>query len=240
MAQGHPERFTLLYEIFGKTLDFATMDRKLKKWLEWLKVIHDEIQDIVMAKRDFSEVQNLIKSNPKLHQPSSFYQYLARTYVSHVTIGLRRQLKSDSQSISFARLLTEMIDNPAALSRGYYVGLYRGPVVEGFANQDFNKFADPTANHIKASFVCDDLACLREATKRCEEFADRRVAHRDKREPKELPTFSELDSCVELLDKLYVKYHLLFHAQNMVSLLPVRQYDWKAIFRQPWIPAEEA
>lgn len=212
------------------------MDPKLKKWLKWLKVIHDELQDLVMAKREFAEVQNLIKCNPKLHQPSSFYNYLARTYVSHVSIGLRRQIKCDSQSISLALLLTEMIDSPATLSRKYYVGLYEGSVVEEFADRDFDKFAYPKADHINASLVCEDLARLRYATARCEEFADRRVAHRDKRELKELPTFNELDSCIEILDKLYVKYHLLFHASNMASLLPVRQYDWKKIFREPWIP----
>lgn len=214
------------------------MDTKLQKWLKWLKVIHDDIQDIVMAKREFAEVQNLIKNNPKLHQPSSFYQYLARTYVSHVTIGIRRQIKIDPQSISFARLLTEMIDSPASLSRKYYVGLYKGSVVEAFADKDFDGFSGANAPHIKASLVCDDLAELRKASERCEDYADKRIAHWDKREPKELPTFNELDACVELLDRLYVKYHLLFHAQNMQSLLPVRQYDWKAIFREPWIPTE--
>jgi hypothetical protein len=28
---------------------------------------------------------------------------------------------------------------------------------------------------------------------------------------------------------------MLFHASHMDSLLPTRQYDWKAIFRVPWI-----
>ncbi|MEO8418994.1 MAG: hypothetical protein ABI475_09740 [Methylophilaceae bacterium] len=213
------------------------MDPKLTKWLKWLKVIHDDIQDLVVAKREFSEVQGLIKNNPKLHQPSSFYHYLARTYVSHVTIGLRRQIKCDSQSISFARLMTEMIDSPATLSRKYYVGLYKGSTAEMFANRDFEKFSDISAPHIKASLVCDDLATLRTTSERCEEYADRRIAHWDKREPKELPTYNDLDKCVELLDELYVKYHLLFHASSMESLLPDREFDWKGVFREPWIPA---
>ena len=213
------------------------MDSKLKKWLKWLKFIHDYIQDLVIAKREFSEVQGLIKNNPKLHQPSSFYRYLARTYVSHVTIGLRRHIKCDSLCISFARLMTEMIDSPVTLSRKYYVGLYKDSVVEMFADKDFEKFADVSAPHIKASLVYDDLANLRKASERCKEYADKRIAHWDEREPEELPTFNELDTCIELLDKLYVKYHLLFHASSMRSLLPVPQFDWKAVFREPWIPA---
>lgn len=213
------------------------MDKKLTKWLKWLKIIHDDIQDLVVAKREFHEVQALIKANPKLHKPSSFYDYLARTYVSHILIGLRRQIKCDSQSISFARLMNEMIESPATLPRKYYVELYKGSAVECFADKDFNNFADTHAPHIDANRIREDLNRLFKASESCEEYCDKRIAHRDKREPKKLPTFGELDACVKLLDELYVKYHLLFHASNMDSLLPVRQFDHKAIFREPWIPA---
>jgi hypothetical protein len=212
------------------------MDPKLKKWLRWLDVIKAEVQELVMAKHTFHEVQKIIGDNPKLHQPSSFYDYLSRTYVSHVVIGLRRQIKCDIQSISMARLFEEMIESPEVMSRSYYVDLYKGSVVEAFANKDFNKFAVPEATHINASLVEADLVHLREASKRCEDFADKRVAHHDKREPKELPTFNEVDRCIDLLDELYVKYFLLFHASSMSSLLPTCQYDWKSIFRVPWIP----
>lgn len=68
-----------------------------------------------------------------------------------------------------------------------------------------------------------------------QEFADRRVAHRDQREPKQPPTYNEIKECIDLLDELYVRYHLLFHAESMTSLLPAWQYDWKEIFRTPWI-----
>lgn len=211
------------------------MDTKLKKWLQWLEVIKAEVQDLVMAQRTFHEVQQLIIDNPSLHQPNSFYDYLSRTYVSHVVIGLRRQIKYDNQSISMARLFKELIESPQVLTRSYYVGLYKGSVTEDFADKDFNKFAVPGAPYIDPIFVDTDLTRLRDATKRCEDFADKRVAHRDKREPKELPTFNEVDACITLLDELYVRYFMLFHASHMDSLLPTRQYDWKAIFRVPWI-----
>jgi len=88
------------------------MDPRLAKWIRWLKVVHDEIQQLVMAKDTFWEVQEMIKANKKIQKPSSFYQYLGNTYVSHSVIGMRRQLKVDSQSISLARLLTEMAETP--------------------------------------------------------------------------------------------------------------------------------
>ena len=78
----------------------------------------------------------------------------------------------------------------------------------------------------------------KKAAKTCEEFADKRIAHRDKREPKVIPTYDQLDDCIDLLDSLYVKYHLLFFAEGMITLYPEPQYDWKSIFYQPWLVRE--
>ena len=214
------------------------MDPKLAKWIRWLKIIHDEIQHLVLAKDAFWEVQEIIKSNKRIQKPSYFYQYLGNTYVSHSVIGMRRQLKVDRQSISLARLLTEMAETPEVISRKYYRGLYSGSVVERFAYRDFDKFSEPGAPHISKKMVLEDLRRLRAAGRKLEEYADRRVAHRDKREVKSPPLFRDGDAFIDLLDKLYVKYHLLFHASSMESLMPTYQYDWKEIFREPWIPSE--
>lgn len=222
----------------GRLVGGHTVNREVM-----LEYIYDPsippITDLVIAKHIFQEVQKLIENNPLLHKPSSFYDHLSRTYASHVVIGLRRQIKCDKQSISMARLFEEMIESPHALTRSYYVGLYKGSIVESFADRDFNKFAAPTAAHIDPKLVEADLARLRDVSRRCEEFADKRVAHRDKRDPTELPTYNEVDACIELLDQLYSRYFLLFHASNMESLLPTWQYDWKAVFRVPWIPPSE-
>jgi len=211
------------------------MDRKLEKWLRWLDVVKTEIQDLVVAKYIFHEVQGMIGTNPKLHKPSSFYDYFARTYVSHIVIGMRRQIKCDDQSISVARLLEDMIATPQALPRKWHTDKYRGSVVQQFADSDFNKFATPGSPHIDPKFVEADLLELRAALRKCEDFADKRIAHRDKRSPGNIPTFNEVDDCVDFLDKLYVKYFLLFHQSSMDTLLPTWQYDWKDIFRTPWI-----
>lgn len=219
--------------------NMARLDPKLTKWIHWLKVIKGEVQELVVAKDIFHKVQKLIEDNPLLHQPSPFYRHFSSTYVSHAVIGLRRQIKCDNQSISMARLFEEMIETPQALTRAYYVNLYKDSVVEDFADKDFNEFAAPGARHIDPTLVMADLAGLREASRRCEDFADKRVAHRDKREPKELPTYNDVHACIDLLNGLYARYYLLFHACSMDTLLPVYQGDWKAVFRVPWIPSSK-
>jgi len=215
------------------------MDPRLKKWIGWLKVLHDEIQQLVIAKDIFWEVQEIIKANKKIQKPSSFYEYLGNTYVSHSLIGMRRQLKVDSKSISLARLLTEMSETPEVFSRKYYKAMYAGSVVEDFADRDFDRFSAPGAPYISKDMVLGDLKKLQDVGRKLEEYADRRVAHRDKRDVKSPPRFKDGDAVIELLDKLYVKYHLLFYAASMDSLMPTYQYDWKEIFREPWIPHHE-
>lgn len=214
----------------------ARLHPKLAKWIHWLEVIKGEVQDLVVAKDIFQKVQKLIEENPLLHQPSPFYRHLSSTFVSHAVIGLRRQVKCDNQSISMSRLFEEMIEAPEVLTRAYYVKLYEDSVVQDLADEHFNQFAVPGAPHIDPSLVEADLKRLRDASRRCEDFADKRVAHRDKRQPKELPTYNDVHACIDLLNDLYVRYFLLFSASSMDTLLPVYQGDWKAVFRVSWVP----
>jgi hypothetical protein len=215
------------------------MDSRLKKWLRWLKVVHDDIQQLLIKRNIFWEVQDIIKANEQLRKPSSFYRYLGDTYVAYISIGVRRQVKVDRQSISFARLLTELANTPAALSRKYYVSLYEGSTVEQFADRDFDRFCGSDKTCISSCMVLSDLDELNRTASIVEDFADKRIAHHDKRQPKVLPRFEQVDACLDVLDKLYCKYHKVFHASAMSSLMPVYQYDWKQIFTVPWLKYKE-
>ncbi len=214
------------------------MDTPLKKWIRWLAVIHDDVQQLLVNKDIFWEVQKMIRNNTRIHKPSSFYQYLGDTYISHITVGIRRQLKIDQTSISFARLLTEISKHPSFISRTYYKNLFKGSAVEDLADKQFDKYSEKGA-HISASMVLSDLAKLKSVSVKIEDFVDKRVAHRDKRNPKILPKFHEVDTCIDALDQLYVKYHLIIHAASMDTLMPTYQYDWKEIFYEPWLVVEK-
>lgn len=212
------------------------MNQRLKKWMGWMKVIEGEVGNLVASKFIFQTVQGMIRVNPRTHLQSSFYEYFSQSYAAHSIIGLRRQLKCEDNSISMVRLFNEMIESPEALSREQFACAYQRT---DWAAEDFNKFAAADAAHIDPCRVVEDRDRLKEASRRCEDFADKRIAHRDKRVPKQPPTFNEIDCCISLLDALYVKYHLLFFAAGMETLLPKWQYDWTAIFRVPWLPGDE-
>ena len=213
---------------------------KLKKWLKWMKAIEKEIYSLVVDANMFWEVQDMIRENPRIQKPSAFYRYLGRTYLSHALAGLRRQIKPQKDSISLVGLLEDIAKNPEELSRSYYRSLCvnpDGPDVSQIEMDDFAPYADASGEHVCPQMVKDDLDTLKSAVEKHEEFADKRIAHWDKGEPDVIPTFGELDDCIKLLDKMYVKYHLLFYAEGTSTLMPTYQYEWKKIFLEPWLKA---
>lgn len=215
------------------------MDKKLEKWIRWLKIIHDDVRLLLDNRNIFWGVQEIIKNNQKIQRPSSFYRYLGDTYASYITIGIRRQIKDNKDSISLARLLTDLSKNPGTLTRDYYRSLYKGSGLEDSADQDFDAFFSQGLDYVCPFVISKDLETLRSAALIIEDFADKRIAHHDKRQPKELPRFHEVDECLTVLDKLCAKYHLLFHASHMDTLAPIYQYDWTEIFNDPWLPKSQ-
>lgn len=216
------------------------MDPQLAKWLRWMPIIRSELRNLMVSKDVFWDTQRIIRRNKQLQKPSAFYRFLGEAYGSHIISGIRRQMKSDEQSISFGRLLEEMAANPKAVPRLWYKKLYEGSVVVDLADADFDRFAGKGKGHVSSTMVLRDLARLKKVGANCEEFADRRVAHRDKRDVSSPPTFREADRCVDLLDRLYCKYRLLLFAEHIDTLLPTYQYDWKVIFEVPWLRKRNA
>lgn len=215
------------------------MDKTFIKWNKWLDIIYKEVTSLSVNRHIFWEVQEIIKKNKKIQKPSSFYEFLGSAHASLAVMGIRRQIKINKQSISFARLLAQIINNPGVLSRQRFVFLYGSdPMMKEIGERDFEKFADKTGKHINPAVVSADLAHLRTKAAKCERYADMRVAHFDKRALKHPLTFNDLDVCIDYLEELLKKYTLIFRATSLTSVLPTWQYDWKEIFLHPWIEAD--
>jgi hypothetical protein len=212
------------------------MDDRFDKWDKWFGGIYSEVTSLSVNRNIFWEVQDIIKNNPRIHKPSSFYEFLGSIYAVSSLMGIRRQVKIDKKSISFARLLEEICETPKVLSRSRFVSLYRGSTAEEFADRDFDRFAGGSREHVDPGLVKSDLEDLRARARKCEKYADQRVAHFDKRAHQNVLTFAEIDGCIDFLEELTKKYYLLFRGNCLLSILPTYQYDWKEIFQEPWIP----
>lgn len=211
-----------------------TADAIFAKWDGWLSTIDGEIQGLLVNRHIFREVQAIIQANPKIQLASSFYQWMGNTYATAAVIGVRRQLDKDPDSISFARLLGEVAAHPQVLSRERYLALYK-TMPRDLGDKDFDRLAEPGAAHIDPAVPTDELAKLEGLAARIRKYANKRIAHFDKSDFKALPTYAKLDDCLDYLEELLKRYLLLFRAQAYATIVPVWQYDWKQVFRMPWI-----
>jgi len=88
--------------------------------------------------------------------------------------------------------------------------------------------------HFPKERAVRDLANLKARALECEEFADRRIAHRDTREPKSVLKFSHASRAIVLMDRLWCKYDLLLNANWTDTLMPTFQDDWAEVFDVAW------
>ncbi len=212
-------------------------DALFNKWNGWLETIKKDIMSLSINRHIFWEVQKIIKANPKIHLPSTFYQWMGNVYAVYVSIGLRRQIDKDPRTISFQRLLEEIEGQAEVISRKRYVALYEDEVLRNrVADKAFDKFAGIGRPHIDPAMVIEDRSQLIKKIEGVKDYVDKRVAHHDRRGPTSPPTYPDLDECLDFVEALLVKYLAVLRAESYKTILPVWQYDWKEIFRHAWIP----
>lgn len=215
---------------------FAAMDANalFAKWDGWLTTVHSDVLGLLINRYIFREVQAIIQANPKVQLESSFYEWMGNTYATSQAIGIRRQVDKDRDSVSFARLLSEVAAEAEVISRERHVALYKTALID-LANPGFDRLAGPGAPHLDPVVPTKELAKLEALAAPLRRYANKRIAHFDKSDFKALPTYAELDECLDYLENLLKRYLLLFRAQHYSNIVPVWQYDWKQVFRRPWI-----
>lgn len=237
------------------------MDQRFAKWDGWLCTIYHEVQELVVNQQTYSKVWSMVNQNPKIQKPNSFYKFLDDTYAAYSISGIRRQIKPEKNrkarkggkarkyNISFVELLEEIIETPDVLSRKRFASLYQsieqnfGPeIMQQVVNHAYQQFAAAGMEHIDPNIVQQDLKELKALGDKIEQYADRRIAHRDKRASR-IPTFGEVDACINCLKKLTIKYWLLFRAEDLSNCFVPQQLAadyWEEIFSQSWILPDDS
>jgi hypothetical protein len=158
-------------------------------------------------------------------------------------IAVRRLADSGGQdnTISIGRLLADIAKNAHLLTRQRFVKGYedeteqrewaREMSVEQ-ADRDWRRFGGD-GDAFDATKVAPDLEQLKVTVNSVAAFADRQVAHIDRRGVKQSPTFAELDKAIEVLGEVLGMYSVLIKGSRMAFYEPTIQDDWKSPFRRP-------
>ena len=205
-----------------------------QRWKRWFDQIGRDITELVVHRHVYREVYEIINANPGLQVASSFYDWMRLAYVNQMAVGVRRLTDPDRRSISLVRLMDEIEQDPEVISRRRFVGLY-SPHLRRKGHRDFDRIAGPGAPHVNPAIIRRQRRGLLRAEWRLRLFVNRHVAHRSRHPLRRLPSYAELNACVDLLEQLMKDYTLMLKADGLARVLPTWQYDWKQIFRISWI-----
>lgn len=156
----------------------------------------------------FLDIQGMIAKNPSMQQADYFHVYLKDTYLAHVLMMLRKHVKTDSKSISLVSLAQEIIDNPHEI-------VPHQSTAEIQAKLDLFK-------------LCADTF---------EQFADRVIAHNDKRPAIHTPTYNQVHEAIDAMDRLSIRCSLAAGGDYTETCKPAVQDGWLLIFRDSGIEA---
>lgn len=179
------------------------MTGKVAKWMKWLEVIGHDCGNVLLSRDMFRDLHGMIEKNPKMQQPDYFHEYMEDTYVAHVLIMVRKHLKVSRESISLVALAKDICGNGLML---------QNPKRTNDIQLGLDKFVD----------------CAR----KLEGFADRVIAHRDKRAPAYTPTFNDVDGAIRAMDELCVECASALGIDTGGTCKPTVQYGWLMIFRE--------
>lgn len=211
-------------------------DPTFQKWCIWLNIIREDVDTLYFYRFIFQGVVGIVNSNEHLDTLSPFFGFFERVYGDSILMGIRRQLKIQNDSISLARLFSEVAANPALVTRLDFYEVFSdlGSLkIASIRREAFDRFATPDAPHIDAARVEADLLLLKESCAQAEEYSDRRIAHWDRRQPGFSLTFDSIHKALDLVGELVHRYYLLFYAVHL-DLLPRSDYPIFDVFQEPW------
>ncbi|MBI4547890.1 MAG: hypothetical protein HY707_07920 [Ignavibacteriae bacterium] len=222
-------------------------DSRKDKWERWLNIIQNDLYELLMLRYVFLEVQKIIKANRKIQTDGYFYDWVAITYSKTASVCVRRQLDTDSRTITLGRLLSEIQRTPAILSLSRFESMYTQGLStrteeqrifynleKRRAKKEFQQFSGKVKMHVDPSLVSNDLILLNRACRPIVKYVNKRVAHRDKKQFTTLPTFNDLDTAIDALYDMFKKYMLLLPCVQFDFVIQP-QWDWKEIFKVAWI-----
>lgn len=206
----------------------------LDKWIEWIEIIHNNIETLLTSQHIYKTYLEIVKKNPEIQTPVDFHDWVRRNYASSVAIHIRRELDMGSDVISLKKLLTEIQNDPHLITKDWFTSLYKGSNAEGFAGGDFEKVAG-NGGTFNPEIATQDIKKLEDLGKHIKDYATYRIAHNIAKPITKDPTYDDLDAFIKEYENIVKNYILLFAASGYSSLTPTWQYDWENIFTKPWI-----
>jgi len=212
----------------------------LQKWSGWIKgPIHDQVLTLAFERDVYEEYQGILgRASEEARGGTIFHNWLSGTYVTSVSVAVRRSVDHNKRTVSLMRLMEEIRDHPTAMTRERYLSLFSDQRMrDHIGEREFDKWGSDVAD---PAVVDKDIGELIEATKDTKHYVDKRVAHHDGRVEEVVSvTWGELNGAIDAIEKAFVRYYGLIAVAGYV-IDDITHSPWQHIFEAPWVePREE-
>jgi hypothetical protein len=208
------------------------------RWQTWIKSIKTDLGRTVNDRAIFREFLKVVRENSEWideHRSGRFCAFVVRCYVARTVLGIRRHVKLDKDSISLARLLQQMREGAKQVTFEFYTTQFPiDPNSVPWQEVTYRSLSEG-GKVLSQEVIEKDERVLQELTATIEAFADRALAHIDKRGFEGTLTFAELDRAIDAFDQVVARYIAFITGDGYDSLEAVVQYDWVEVFRHPLI-----
>ena len=216
----------------------ANHPKLIKRWKSWLPAMQHDLTDLLGKRETFWELQEVARENPKIMNPHSFFDWMCRNYIVSQLVGVRSFVDQSRDSRSLWRMLYVMLEYPGAINRTTHVQMYgKDQMLSDQGHMTFNNIVGINRPYLGPMAIRADMRIIEDASERVRRFVNKRIAHKTSpSEIRRLPTFDELDAALNEIDKVFCKYNLLLTGESMDSAHATRQFDWREVLWEAWIP----
>ena len=214
----------------------ARPDRR--KWTRWIDRISAELVRSSVDREVFEQWEAVIQRNPSLDMNNRFMSLIWSSYFDRQVLVVRRQVQCKKPSISLVRLLHEVADYSAHLSRQAFVTSYTRPEFRDTWREGqrlFDSFAGRGGTHVSPVRVKADAARLTRVSGGLKYLSDKWLAHSDPRRRWPRLGFRQLNRALDALYDAWHRYHVLVR-RGPINADPkfLAGSDWQHVFDVPW------
>jgi hypothetical protein len=212
----------------------TSIEEQREQWTEASEDVEYELISLFNT-RQVWEILSAVMTAKGTDNRATVVDYLNGTYVATICLAVRRQLDTDQKSNSLVRCLQRVVDQPELMNRERFAAMHVAAAGHDFdPNVAFDRYAEPGENVVSARLMAQWVEDLRADTAPVEKYADRVIAHRDRRSAQLL--YGEIDVALIGLEKAVKRFWGLAHPGNMLaSATPVIELGFLRMFRSPLI-----
>ena len=207
-----------------------------KRWVDWVGRVRLDLKSTLTDRTVFQGFNNMVRDNEAWigqHHGARFCEFVARSYVARVAMGVRRQSRDHKDAVSLVGLLLQMNKCAAQLTFDFYLERFPRDPDDFFWQKPTFKYVSEDGHVASERLVSQDIEELRRLTTQVEGFVDRELAHLDRRGFTGTVTFNDLDNALDALNRIACKYICLLTGGYRDSLAGTIQDHWTDIFTVP-------